>query len=140
MKCSIIFFVLLIAVSNSGCHDPEQSQKKTFSEQEVAEIKELLAKENPSSYRIVVPTFRDKKVIGSETLGSLPVSEVERIASLKGVKFQDKGNLQAILDSSDGDKNGPGSHTSSASGGHDIVNRIQSIAAKIESSKYVLIH
>jgi uncharacterized membrane protein YgcG len=124
---------------------------KDFSEREVASIKAELAKLKPSSYRVVLPVFRNRVRVSSETVGTLPLTEVRRIASLRGVTLKEKGNLQVILPQGDesgggggggssGQGGGPGSHINSQSAGRDVINRIQLVVSGLSKSQYVFIH
>jgi hypothetical protein len=126
---------------------------KDFSAKDVAEIKAELGKLNPSSYRVVLPVFRGRSRVGSQTIGTLPLTEVRRVASLRGVAFKEKGNLQMILSQGNdgggggggggGDTGGgAGSHTpsQSAAKGQDVINRIQLVVSRIGQSRYVFIH
>lgn len=132
----------VLAVTATRCHPPKPANE--FSEREVAQINAELAKLNPSSYRIVLPVFSKRTYLGSETIGSLPVSEVRRIASLRGVTLPETANMQVILvtpESGGGggkDGNTPGSHVPAF--GRAVIDRIALVASRIDKSRYVLIH
>lgn len=63
--------------------------QKGFTEAEVAEIKSLLNDVDPSGYRVTLPEFRDGAPVGTMTLGTLPLTEVRRIASARGVQVDE---------------------------------------------------
>jgi hypothetical protein len=126
-------------------------QAREFSAKDVATIKAELAKLNPSRYRVVLPVFRGRTHVGSETIGTLPLTEVRRVTSLRGVAIKEKGNLQVILPQADdtggggggGEKGGgAGSHTPSGTPatGKDVINRIQSVVSHLDQSRYIFIH
>jgi hypothetical protein len=120
--------VFVITCAESGRTD------KSFDEQEIAEIQEALKGLDPAGYRIVLPQLENGRVVGSETYGSLPLTEVRRVASERAITFVDDGNVQAILSNS-----GAGSHTESQTPGTDIGRRIETILQGLDKSEYVLI-
>lgn len=133
--------LLLIVISSAiiiGCKNKKDTD---FNEKNIAEIKALLKELDTASfsYRIVLPVIRDNKVLNSETLGMLPVSEVERIASSKNIEYNPAGNLQIVV--SDG--GGAGSHTESCTPckgkGLDVITRIDKVVKNFDKSKYILI-
>lgn len=136
-----------------NCVDPPSSStastpvtpRKDFTPQEVSEIKAMLAERNPSTYRVTLPVYRNEQVIDSETIGTLSVREVERLASLQGIQLQGQANLQMILNSSGGSGGSGGSAgadalTNPRSGGDEVINRVDSMARGLESSNYSFIH
>lgn len=127
-------FVLSILISACG---PSNRETKAFTEEEVRQVEAVLNGVGPDTYRIVLPEFRDGKVVGSKTYGSLPVTQVRRVASQRNIAFSDSGNVQAVFSSDGG---GAGSHTESQSPGTDIGRRIEKIIERLDKSQYTLIY
>ena len=125
--------VLVAAVWATGCRTG--SSAKEFTEADANEVRELLKKLDPAAYRIVLPVFKEGRIVGSEAYGSLPVTEVRKVASLRQIDYQENGNVQAIFQSCSG--GGAGSHTESQSPGSDVGKRIEKIIASIDKSRYV---
>ncbi len=146
----ILVAVALFAMGAAGAALPTKAVGKRFTPREVAEIKSLLAKRNRASYRVVLPVFKGQARVGSETLGTLPFTEVRRLASQRGLTVHEKGNLQAVLLSDTagggggggGEGGGAGSHTPSGSGatGIDVIERIQATLSNVGESEYLFIH
>lgn len=111
--------------------------RKDFTEKEVAEIKALLDGFDPKVFRVVLPAFRDRRIVGAETKGSLPVTEVRKVASALNIPYTESGNLQAVFNSCNG--GGAGSHTESQSAGTDVGRRIERILQNIDKSRYILL-
>jgi hypothetical protein len=126
---------LLSCVAVGQGYRPPQ---KTFTKAEVSEIISLLKRHDPSHYRIVLPKFEDGRIVGSQTYGRLPVTQVRRLASLSNVVYSENGNLQAIFQSCNG--GGAGSHVESQTPGSDIGKRIQRIVKNMGSSEFVLMY
>jgi hypothetical protein len=129
----LLFLVLLVA----GACQTTRDGRKDFTEKEVGEIKALVADLDPKVYRVVLPTFQDGRIVGAETRGSLPVTEVRKVASALNVRYAEDANLQAVFQSCNG--GGAGSHTESQSGGTDVGRRIERILQNIDKSRYVLL-
>jgi hypothetical protein len=133
-----VVLVVLAGLYAAACTPSPGSQgRKNFSEAEVAEIKALLTGVEPGTYRIVLPTFRDGQIVGSETLGNLPLTEVQRLAASQNKQVTEHGNLQAIFASCSG--GGAGSHVESQTPGSDLGDRIEKILTGIDQSAYVFI-
>jgi len=111
---------------------------KTFTKAEVSEIMSLLKARDPNHYRVVLPKFENGRIVGSETYGRLPVTQVRRLASLSNVVYSENGNLQAIFNPCNG--GGAGSHVESQSSGTDIGRRIERIVQNIGRSELILIY
>lgn len=135
LSATAFAFVGLLVLA--GCQTTDR--RKDFSEKEVAEIKTLLEGFDPKVYRVIVPTFKENRIVGSETIGSLPVSEVRKVASVLNVSYAENGNLQAIFQSCNG--GGAGSHTDSQSGarGADLGRKVESILQNLDKSRYVFL-
>ncbi|HEY3132947.1 MAG TPA: hypothetical protein VGL91_26080 [Acidobacteriota bacterium] len=126
---------LLSCVAVGQGYRPTQ---KTFTKAEVSEIMSLLKGRDPNHYRIILPKFENGRIVGSETYGRLPVTQVRRLASLSNVPYSENGNLQAIFQSCNG--GGAGSHVESQTPGTDIGRRIDRIVRNIGRSEFVLIY
>ena len=129
----LLFVILLLAGACQTMRDGE----KDFTAKEVSEVKALLDGLDPKVYRVVLPTFGDGKPVGKETKGSLPVTEVRKVASALNVRYTEDANLQAVFQSCNG--GGAGSHTESQSGGTDVGRRIERILQSIDKSRYILL-
>ena len=132
-------FGLLVLTTSllAGACQRTKDARKDFTEREVGEIKALLEGFDPKVYRVVLPTFRQGEIVGTETKGSLPVTEVRKVASLLDIRYTEDGNLQAVFSSCNG--GGAGSHTESQSGGTEVGRRIERILQNIDKSRYVLL-
>ncbi len=128
---SISLSVVLFA---SGC---KKQVRDNFTEQDVQRIQEVLRELNKNEYRIVLPTFDDGEIVGSEVYGSLPVTEVRQVAVSKGISYSETGNLQAVFQSCEG--GGAGSHTESESAARGTDDRIDQILENIDKSKFILV-
>lgn len=131
--CALASVVALIALM--ACRTSDYG-RKNFSQAEVNDVLATLKGVPEANYRIVLPQFEGGAAVGSRTYGTLPVTEVRRLASQKNITFVDSGNLQAILMDTGG---GAGSHTESQSGGQDIGRRIDKILRNIDKSQYTFI-
>ena len=122
------------------------SQRKEFTQQDVASIATVLGEADPATYRVRLPVLRDGHVVGSKVYGSLPLGEVAQRARSLGVTLERDANIQAVFASSgagDDDRardegSGPGSHTQSSSGG-TILADIETHLAEIDASRYQLL-
>jgi hypothetical protein len=128
--------LLLVLCLLAGACQTMSDARKDFTEKEVAEIKALVEGFDPKVYRVVLPTFTERKIVGAETKGALPVTEVRKVASLLNVRYSENANLQAVFTSCNG--GGPGSHTESQSAGTDVGRRIERILQNIDRSRYIL--
>jgi hypothetical protein len=137
------FSVLLIATLICGvlsCVTVGQGfrpRPKTFTKDEVSAITLLLKKLDPKDYRIVLPKFENGRIVGSETYGRLPVTQVRRLASMSNVAYSESGNLQAVFES-DGD--GPGSHVESRTPATGVGRRIERIVQNIGRNEFSLLY
>ncbi len=135
----ILLLIAIFSAVNIGC---KTNQGTDFNESNVAEIKAILKdlETDSFSYRVVLPVIQNNKVLNSETLGTLPVSEVERIASSKNIQYSPTGNLQIVVADEGG---GAGSHTESCTPckgkGLDVITRIEKVVKNFDKSKYILI-
>jgi hypothetical protein len=87
---------------------------------DVARIQSIVAKEEPSHYRLVLPEFRDGRAVGSQVVGAMPIDQVELIARRQNVTIRPNAQLHVVLAgplrSDDGGAggggggNGPNSH------------------------------
>jgi hypothetical protein len=138
ISLTLVASLFVLSAYFVACRDSDTS-RKAFTEAEVAEIQSLLKGLDPADYRVVLPVFRDNKIVSSETHGTLPITEVRRVASTKNINYVETGNVQAIFAS---DGKGAGSHTPSdtAAKGRDIGIRIERILANLDKSQYVLIY
>ncbi|HMN96696.1 MAG TPA: hypothetical protein PKC43_09650 [Phycisphaerales bacterium] len=116
-----------------GCQGPQRTSK-SFTEQEVTQVIALLEGVDPSTYRIVLPRFRGTEQAGTQTLGTLPVTAVQRVASSKQIAFDPGANLQAIFSANGG---GAGSHTPSQTPGTDLGRRLDAILRNIDRNAYI---
>ena len=142
----ILSFVIsgcVLAILIVGCK-PTDRDTKNFTEAEVAQVQAILKDVKPETYRIILPEIKDGKVVGSKTYGSLPVTEVRRVASQRNIEFSETGNVQAVFmsqsASAGGDGSGAGSHTPSQTPGTDIGSRIEKILERLDKSQYTLIY
>jgi hypothetical protein len=131
--CALAFTVGLIALM--ACRSAGYS-RKSFSQSEVNDVLATLKGVPEANYRMVLPQFEGGAMVGSKTYGTLPVTEVRKLASRNNITFVDTGNLQAIVMDNGG---GAGSHTESQSGGQDIGRRIERIVRNIDKSQYTFI-
>jgi hypothetical protein len=142
----LALLLITFVVSSVGSASP--AAKRGFTPEEVTQIQQVLHKESPAHYRIVLPVFRGQRIVGSKTYGTLPVTEVRKIASLRNVTaFTNEGNLQAIFDPNaaggggGGDKSGgPGSHINAQTAGTELGHRIEQILANVDHSEYVFLY
>src|SRR5215510_10466984 len=110
MLLSIVVSSFVLSILILACRSDRDT--KAFTEDEVRQVEAVLKEVRPDTYRIILPEFRDGKVVGSKTYGSLPVTQVRRVASQRNIAFSDSGNVQAVFSPDGG---GPGSHTESQS-------------------------
>ena len=146
-KLSTLFVVLalgMLSLSFSSCPGSNVSTKE-FTATEVGEIQAALKGANPASYRIIVPRFEADRKVGSQTLGTLSVAEVRRVASQQGVRFTEAGNLQAIFMSTPGTEDT--SKASSQTGGkensnegQEIIKRLEGILSKKDRNEFIFLH
>jgi hypothetical protein len=128
-RTMVFTFALLCALGLSAACRPRgdsntatggansNTSRKEFTEAEVAEIRTLLNGVDPSRYRVTVPQYREGRVEGFQTLGTLSLTEVERVASARGIKFDEKGTAMLVLDLEESSGGGAGTHTPSQSSG-----------------------
>jgi hypothetical protein len=128
------------AESSASTVDDRKQVAKTFSPEDIAAIKTLLQDLDSTDYRVVLPVMNDsEQMVGTQTYGTFPVTEVRRIASLRNIRYTDSGNLQAIFLNCNG--GGAGSHTESGSGatGRAAISQIEEITQNVDSRAYILI-
>lgn len=133
---------------------------KGFTEAEVAEIKAILTGADPAKYRVTLPEFQNGVAVGTMTLGTMPLTEVERIASARGAAAAgsphqggstvipyERGTIIIALSSPDisGGKDAARSPTSGNTQGPDYVgaervNKIEAVLSRVDKSRYVFIH
>ena len=82
------------------------------------------------TYRIVVPTFTRGVVTGQTTVGTLPMSDVNLIATRLNVQLRPGANVVTAKSC------GAGSMTESAAPGTDIARRLDAILVNIDASTY----
>ena len=142
MKLSKIVFSFVIALIGIGFYfsscNTGKPDKKTYTAEDISAVLEAVNTLSDSTYRLVLPEFRDGKIVGSKVYGSLAVTQVRRIASSRELEYEENGNLQAIFQSCSG--GGAGSHTPSQSAGQDIGKRIENILSHIDKSEYLLMY
>ncbi len=136
MLPSVLVSSFVLSILILACR-PSDRDTKAFTEEEVRQVEAVLNGVRPDTYRIILPEFRDGKVVGSKTYGSLPVTQVRRVASQRNIPFSDSGNVQAVFSPDGG---GAGSHTESQSPGTDIGRRIEKIIERLDKSQYTLIY
>jgi hypothetical protein len=105
-----------LLVLTVGC-PRSNTNKKEFTQAEVTEIQAVLKEMDPTNYRIVLPQFRDNRNVGSQTLGTLPITEVRRVAASRNATFTETGNVQAVFDPNDASGGGGGGGGSGGGGG-----------------------
>ncbi|WP_025741339.1 hypothetical protein [Aquimarina pacifica] len=139
----LLSFLLLILFSSC-----QEKAGDDFTQEDVRRITQVLNELDEDEYRIVLPVFKDSKIVGSEVYGNLPITEVRRVAISKGISYVEKGNLQAIFQSCEG--GGAGSHVNSDSAargndseadadGNAVYDRIDQILKNIDKSKFIQI-
>ncbi|HEY9404806.1 MAG TPA: hypothetical protein VIQ24_19270 [Pyrinomonadaceae bacterium] len=139
----VIVTLCALSVGFNSCSRSDDTRKQ-FTAAEVSEIQAALKNADPATYRVVVPRYDNDKIAGSQTLGTLTIADVRRVASQKGIKFEDNGNLQAIFMSTPGSEDT--SKASSQTGGKEASNetfelgrRLEAILANKDQSAFVLI-
>lgn len=135
--CGVAVSVWAAALA-AGCRT-SAAARKDFSESEVAEVRALLKDADPARSRVVLPRFENGRVVGSDVYGSLPITEVQRLATIRNVAIPGTGNVQVVFANSC-NGGGAGSHTSSQTPGSDLGRRIERVLADVDRSRYVLIH
>src|ERR1041384_674081 len=95
MLLSIVVSSFMFSILFLACRYNRDT--KTFTEEEVRQVEAVLNGVRPDTYRIILPEFRDGKVVGSKTYGTLPVTQVRRVASQRNIAFSDNGNVQAVF-------------------------------------------
>ena len=158
----------LTVAATFGCQPPKP--EPTFTQEEVAQMQAILrsreftpgairlikaeaARLQPENYRLVLPTFGPgTSIVGSETIGKLPVTEVKRLASQRKLEYAENSNAQAIIfqNAEQGGNPGGGAGGGGSAGcqgdhstpahGHDIAARIEEILRNINQSKYVFLY
>ena len=163
--------ILLVATTVAGCQS--RSAAPAFTEQEVAQMQALLrtreftpgtvmlikieaGRTDSRNYRLVLPVFgaqeggqtQGRAIVGSETIGKLPIAEVRRLASVRKVEYEENSNAQAIIFQNEqgvapGDDcggHGCESDHSTPAKGQDIAARIEEILRNINQSKYTFLY
>lgn len=102
-----------------------------WTQADVDAIARELRTEQPSSYRVVVPTFTRGIATGQTTLGTLSMGDVSLTATRLNVQLKPGANVVTAKMCG-----GAGSHTESATPGTDIARRLDAILANIDASTY----
>src|SRR5262245_1853021 len=109
--------ILLVALPLAGCQSG--TNRPAFTQEEVAQMQELLrsreftpgavtlirmeaGRTDSRNYRFVLPVFGPPEngrqaIVGSQTIGKLPVTEVRRLASARKLEYNENSNAQAII-------------------------------------------
>jgi hypothetical protein len=103
-----------------------------WTQADVDAIARELRTEQPSSYRVVVPTFTRGIATGQTTLGTLSMSNVSLTATRLNVQLRPGANVVTAKMCG----SGSGSHTESATPGTDIARRLDAILVNIDASTY----
>lgn len=163
----------VVAASLAACQQDTRAAAQTFSKEEVAQMQELLRGRDftpgtvrlikaevrgtdPRNYRLVLPTFKQEQgrwvLVGSETIGKLPVTEVRRLASVRKLEYKEAFNAQAIIfqnaeqggapggGSGGGGQGGCEQDHSTPAHGEDIAARVENILRNINQSKYLFLY
>ena len=109
------------------------SASKEFTEADMVAVRTVLKEVDPTAYRAVLPEFNNGRIVGSQTFGTLPLTEVTRVASSQGVRLADTGNLQVIVMSTQA---GNSMHPAN---GKDAILTIERIMKNKDKSKYVFL-
>lgn len=126
---------------------PKRIPTRQFTEKDVQAILTELRGVDPSRYHIRLPQFRSGRIVGTKTHGTLPLTEVRRVATTLNVQLKETGNIITVFDSlNSGDESGggggggggggPGSHINSASAGTDLASRIQVLLKDIDKNQF----
>jgi Ca2+-binding RTX toxin-like protein len=115
---------------------------KDFSPAEVNEIVTELQSLDSLQFRVVLPAFDTSgQLIGTQIIGTLPITDVRQVSKVRNILFDGDGNLQSIFTifANDG---GAGSHVDSSSGGQgshsaqEVARRIDTIVGGINTSRF----
>jgi hypothetical protein len=175
--CSTIHIatvILAVAATLAGCRS--RTPEPTFTQEEVANMQALLRSREwtpgtvtlikieagrtaSQNYRLVLPVFAPDErgvpgktggptIVGSQTIGKLPVTEVRRLASLRKLEYDENSNAQAIIFQNAEQGGAPGgggqggceSDHSTPAHGQDIAARIEDILRNINQSKYIFLY
>jgi uncharacterized membrane protein YgcG len=159
---ALLLTVGLAVVSSLGIASA-QTRYKQFTQTEVNAILSQLRTEDPALYLIRLPVFRDGRIIGTRTYGTLPMREVELRADSLRIALDRNANVLGVFDpredddggggggggggddgGSDGggggdggdDGGGPGSHINTQSAAWNLASRINILLEDIEVSSY----
>lgn len=165
--------VLAVAATFAGCQS--RTPEPTFTQEEVANMQALLRSREwtpgtvmlikieagrtaSQNYRFVLPVFAPDErganktggptIVGSQTIGKLPVTEVRRLASLRKLEYDETSNAQAIIFQNAEQGGAPGgggqggceSDHSTPAHGQDIAARVEEILRNINQSKYIFLY
>jgi hypothetical protein len=119
------------ALGTFGFASAQVRQTQSFTEADVKAILEELRGVDPRTYFIRLPTYRYGRLYGSATYGSLPITEVRRVASLLDVKLDESANVITAFESGCDSSMQPAAAT-----GQDLGDRIGTILSAIDSSQY----
>lgn len=168
-KVTMLTLAGCLCLGLGGCTYP--NDQEGLSDEEITEIRALLASQgteftlatvnaiktqasrvDPKNYRLVLPVFDRERlgnvIVGSETLGTLPISEVRKLASLRGVEYVEEANAQSVIwqDLPGGHHQGgvdpppPGAGCSSDHKTQGLGDRIYDIIQNIDQSQYQFLH
>lgn len=159
--------ILLVAPMLAGCQ--ARTNPPAFTQDEVAQMQELLrsreftpgsvtlirmelGRTDSRNYRFVLPVFGPQAngrqaIVGSQTIGKLPVTEVRRLASARKLEYNENSNAQAIIFQNAEQGGAPGgggggceSDHSTPAHGEDIAARVENILRNINQSKYIFLY
>ncbi len=142
-----ILFAAALAITGSLGIASAQGRGKEFTPDDVGNIVASLREADASIYLIRLPVFRDGRVVGQETYGTLPMKDVERLAESLRVKLDPRANVIAVFDpgdagddqggtSTNGKGTGPGSHINTGSAAWDLANRMEVLLEDIDTNSY----
>jgi hypothetical protein len=138
----ILFTLCVLSLGFKSCSNSNDPRKQ-FTAVEVSEIQAALKDVDPATYRVVLPRYENDRRVGSQTLGTLSVADVRRVASRQGLKFKDNGNLQAIFMEEPGsettDKPSAQTPGKKPDGAAEFSRRLEAILVNKDRSKFILI-
>ncbi|MFP2923880.1 hypothetical protein ACLESO_01435 [Pyxidicoccus sp. 3LG] len=144
---SLVVGAVLATVGVAGIATAQRIPTRQFTEEDVSQILRELRGVDPDTYYLRLPKFSRGQVVGTVTYGTLPITEVRRVATVLNVQLNETGNVLTVFDSlNNGDENGgcsgggggggPGSHINSASAGTDLSSRINVLLQDIDQNQF----
>ncbi|MFP2905607.1 hypothetical protein ACLESD_11225 [Pyxidicoccus sp. 3LFB2] len=147
MKRTVAVGTVLATVGVAGIATAQRTPTRQFTEDDVRQILVELRGVDPSTYYLRLPKFYYGRIVGTVTYGTLPITNVRRLATTLNVQLNETGNVLTVFDATNtGDESGggggggggggPGSHINSASAGTDLSTRIDVLLQDIDQNQF----